>query len=153
MINLYGMEVIVSPLVQDMPKLKFNAAFLGGSTRTIDEFNRWLLERFGTKPIYLMLFNQKIVTNKRGLAALRNAAKEWQLEPAKKNTSSATPDTLLMIRRSSMGLMTILTPASADGPDGPRLQAIVRSECYGQLEKRTKNENHGNTTTNRQQAA
>jgi len=78
MINLYGMEVIVSPLVQDMPKLKFNAAFLGGSTRTIDEFNRWLLERFGTKPIYLMLFNQKIVTNERGLAALRNAGKAKQ---------------------------------------------------------------------------
>lgn len=71
--SLYGMEVIVSPLVTDTQTLKFNAAFLGESTRTIDEFNRWLLERFGTKPTYLVLFNQKIVTNERGLAALRNA--------------------------------------------------------------------------------
>lgn len=76
MINLSGMEVIVSPLVQDMPKLKFDTAFIGGSTRTIDEFNRWLLERFGTKPTYLVLFNKKIVTNERGLDALRNATKE-----------------------------------------------------------------------------
>lgn len=76
MINLYGMEVIVSPLVQDMPKLKFNTAFLGESTRTIDEFNRWLLERFGTKPTYLVLFNKKIVTNERGMAALRRVSAE-----------------------------------------------------------------------------
>ncbi len=78
MINLSGMEVIVSPLVTDTQKLKFNAAFLGESTRTIDEFNRWLLERFGTKPTYLVLFNKKIVTNERGLAALRNAGKAKQ---------------------------------------------------------------------------
>jgi len=75
-INLSGMEVIVSPLVTDTPKLKFNAAFLGESTRTIDEFNRWLLERFGTKPTYLVLFNKKIVTNERGLAALRRVSAE-----------------------------------------------------------------------------
>lgn len=76
MTNLSGMEVIVSPLVQDTPKLKFNAAFLGESTGTIDAFNRWLLDRFGTKPTYLVLFNKKIVTNQRGLAALRKATEE-----------------------------------------------------------------------------
>jgi len=76
MINLSGMEVIVSPLVQDMPKFEFDPKFLGGSTRTIDEFNRWLLERFGTKPTYLVLFNKKIVTNERGLAALRRVSAE-----------------------------------------------------------------------------
>lgn len=74
MINLSGMEVIVSPFVQDMPKFEFDPKFLGGSTRTIDEFNRWLLERFGTKPTYLVLFNKKIVTNERGLAALRRVS-------------------------------------------------------------------------------
>lgn len=76
MINLSGMEVIVSPLVQDMPKFEFDPKFLGGSTRTIDEFNRWLLERFGTKPTYLVLFNKKIVTNERGMAALRRVSAE-----------------------------------------------------------------------------
>lgn len=49
MINLSGMEVIVSPLVQDMPKFEFDPKFLGGSTRTIDEFNRWLLERINLR--------------------------------------------------------------------------------------------------------
>lgn len=73
MINLSGMEVIVSPFVQDAPKFKFDPGFLDGSTKVIDEFNRWLLERFGTNPTYLMLFNRKIVTNERGLAALRKA--------------------------------------------------------------------------------
>lgn len=77
MINLYGMEVIVSPLVQDMPKFEFDPKFLGGSTRTIDEFNRWLLERFGTNPTYLVSeAGRKIITNERGLAALRRVSAE-----------------------------------------------------------------------------
>ena len=43
-----GLEIIVSPLIKDRPKIKFDSSFLGGSTRAIDNFNRWLEERFGT---------------------------------------------------------------------------------------------------------
>lgn len=65
----------MSALITDFVAVCYNEP-LGESTGTIDAFNRWLLDRFGTKPTYLVLFNKKIVTNQRGLAALRKATEE-----------------------------------------------------------------------------
>lgn len=67
-----GLEIIVSPLIKDRPKIKFDSSFLGGSTRAIDNFNRWLEERFGTVFEALVTPTQ-IFTSERGFAAIKKA--------------------------------------------------------------------------------
>ncbi len=70
--RIYGLDIIVSPLIKDRAKLRFDPSFLGGSTRTIEEFNRWLEERFGVKWEYLITPNA-IYCSARGFDALKQA--------------------------------------------------------------------------------
>lgn len=65
--HLCGLEVVISPLVEDMPKLKFH---WDDPTPVMMEFNRWLLERFGSNPTFYKIGN-KIVTNERGRRLLQ----------------------------------------------------------------------------------
>lgn len=71
---LYGLDVIVHPLVEDKPKLKFDASFLGGgSTKVIEDFNRWLIDQFGWTPTYIRIGN-RIYTSKLGIEMLKKAS-------------------------------------------------------------------------------
>lgn len=71
--SIYGLEIIVSPLIKDKAKLRFDPSFLGGgSTRAIEEFNRWLEERFGTKCEYLITPNA-IYCSASGFDALKRS--------------------------------------------------------------------------------
>lgn len=71
-----GLEIVVSPLLKDKPKLQFNPAFLGGSTRTIDEFNRWLEEQFGHKIQFIVTPNAIYCTNN-GFLAIKKATSQF----------------------------------------------------------------------------
>lgn len=67
---IFGTKVMVSPFLTDIPKLKFDSYFLDGSTKTIDDFNRWLLENFGTIPPFVMP-DEILFTTEDGLSMLR----------------------------------------------------------------------------------
>lgn len=73
-----GLDVFISPLVQDTPKLKFDHSFLGGSTPAIDEFNRFLEARFGTNAGFIIT-QRAIYTSRRGFNALKEACAAYTL--------------------------------------------------------------------------
>lgn len=78
--TIYGMPIVVSPLLRDRPVIEFRTNALGFTTPAIDAFNTWLGEQFGHQFTFLRI-GDKIVTNERGLRAIREAtyrrAKEW----------------------------------------------------------------------------
>lgn len=68
--SIYGMEVVISPIVADKPKLQFDSSFLGESTPVINEFNHWLKCRFGTNPSFIITRN-RIYCSALGFATLK----------------------------------------------------------------------------------
>lgn len=70
--TIFGVKVVVSQMVDDTPKLKFSWP---EPTPLMHEFNRWLLQRFGSNPTFFRT-TDSIITNRRGYELLKRAAAE-----------------------------------------------------------------------------
>ena len=76
-----GLRVRVNNFVRDTPKLKFDTTSLGFSTPAINEFNKWLEERFGMHHCFI-LFENEIHCSEKGFEAINKACKVtkfWRL--------------------------------------------------------------------------
>jgi hypothetical protein len=72
--RLMGIDVRVSSLITDAPKVRWNCK-PEDETPTIQRFNAWLAERFGYRLTYWKV-GDVIFTNERGYAALKQATKD-----------------------------------------------------------------------------
>lgn len=75
--SIYGLDIIVSPLIKDKAKIRFDPSFLGkGSTRAIEDFNLWLEARFGVNHEFIIT-RDRIYCSESGFAALKHATAEF----------------------------------------------------------------------------
>ncbi len=68
----FGMDVVVSPLMRDEGKIKFN---LFTDSPTVTAFNEWLRDQFGTKPTFYIIDSKKIICTPAVYAAIKEAAR------------------------------------------------------------------------------
>lgn len=71
--GLYGMKIIVSPILAPVAKVEIASNFKWITDECRSNINQWLKETFGTKEVCYMLGKDTIVVSPKQAAALRNA--------------------------------------------------------------------------------
>lgn len=66
-----GISIIESPFVQPVPRLQLSHDFDACSPESKASFNRWLLERFGTKDVAYVI-GGKVFVNPKHAALIKN---------------------------------------------------------------------------------
>ena len=75
--SIYGLDIIVSPLIKDKAKVRFDHSFLGGgSTCIIEDFNLWLDARFCVNHEFIIT-RDRIYCSEACFAALKHATAEF----------------------------------------------------------------------------
>lgn len=69
--TLFGMKVIVSPVIQPVPVLQISPDFKWCSDEFRAKHNAWLLERFGTKDVVYVMNGDTAVISPRHAAMIR----------------------------------------------------------------------------------
>lgn len=70
--TLFGLNVVVSPLVQPVPKVQLSPDFDACSPHVKSEMNAWLLDRFGTREVCYVIGGGTLVLSPRHMATLSN---------------------------------------------------------------------------------
>ena len=76
--RIFGLEVRTSPLVQPIPKLQLSLQFNDCTDSFKAEMNKWLLDKFGTKDVFYVVDNKKLVLNHETLRKLEQSIQEFQ---------------------------------------------------------------------------